>query len=891
MFLDFYESKADLDTTWNQLADALSGQHYAAELRAMERARRACRGKQALIIVEGGEVVNGKDGQPTLEEMLAVVAPENCVLVLTRDSTQVGSTNVIRINEKLSETHSTYLFNALTDKEFSDEVRNRILSLLDGHPLAITWAGSLLAHKEEDASVLANDWESDPTRNLSDPAHREHTLEWLFKRSVAGLDSLTTSILATVGSLAPTSFSVDAILFAFDAEPAEIRDSIKTLIQRSFLRLSSQEGHREFTHVLGYQFAGKISSMDPDVQQRLGNWLAEKLAAEAKVGIESDRLLAELQHSSALLQTDENNRLWNPLGDALLYELADRFEEIGRLEWVRISITSVRNHLSRVIEQTADDTTWLREYSVSLNKLGDLAIAEGNLSEASRLYTDGLKVRQRLADSDPTNASWQRDLSVSLDRLGDLAIAEGNLSEASRLYTDGLKVRQRLADSDPTNASWQRDLSVSLEKLGDLAIAEGNLSEASRLYTDGLKVSQRLADSDPTNASWQRDLAISLEKLGDLAIDEGNLSEASRLYTDGLKVSQRLADSDPTNASWQRDLSISLEKLGDLAIAEGNLSEASRLYTDGLKVRQRLADSDPTTPVGNAISRSHLTSLAILPSTKGISARPAGSIPMVSRFASVWPIRIPPTPVGNAISRSHWKGLAILPSPKGISARPAGSIPMVSRLSQRLADSDPTNASWQRDLSVSLEKLGDLSPKGISARPAGSIPMVSRFASVWPIRIQRQLATRSLGLTGKAWRSCHRRRATRSLGLTLAESQAWRSCHRRRESQRGQQALYRWSQGEPAFGRFGSNQRQLATRSLGLTGTSLAILPSPKGISARPAGSIPMVSRFASVWPIRIQPTPVGNAISRSHTSNWGNWNRKTRMNRFPPSTRKNAIR
>src|SRR5665811_960863 len=96
-----------------------------------------------------------------------------------------------------------------------------------------------------------------------------------------------------------------------------------------------------------------------------------------------------------------------------------------------------------------------------------------------------LAIAERLAGDDPTNAEHQRDLSVSYQRLGDLARAQGNLPEAERLCRSVLAIAERLAGDDPTNAERQRDLSVSYERLGDLARDQGNLPEAERclLYT------------------------------------------------------------------------------------------------------------------------------------------------------------------------------------------------------------------------------------------------------------------------------------------------------------------------------------------------------------------------------------------------------------------------
>ena len=94
-----------------------------------------------------------------------------------------------------------------------------------------------------------------------------------------------------------------------------------------------------------------------------------------------------------------------------------------------------------------------------------------------------MKISERLAASDPANAAWQRDLSSSFNKLGDLAVAQGNLPAAARHFAADLKIRERLAASDPANAAWQRDLSVSFNQLGDLAVAQVDPPAAARHFT------------------------------------------------------------------------------------------------------------------------------------------------------------------------------------------------------------------------------------------------------------------------------------------------------------------------------------------------------------------------------------------------------------------------
>ena len=55
----------------------------------------------------------------------------------------------------------------------------------------------------------------------------------------------------------------------------------------------------------------------------------------------------------------------------------------------------------------------------------------------------------------------QREVSVSHDRLGDVAVAQGDLIGAQAAYAAGLAIVARLAAQDAGNAGWQRDLFVS----------------------------------------------------------------------------------------------------------------------------------------------------------------------------------------------------------------------------------------------------------------------------------------------------------------------------------------------------------------------------------------------------------------------------------------------
>jgi hypothetical protein len=217
-----------------------------------------------------------------------------------------------------------------------------VLELLAGHPLALTWAGNLLARDDEDPARLANDWAAEQLPSLSDPSQAEHTLKWIFARSVRGLDGDATLALEAAGLLAHAPFPFAAIVAASAqaegqaAGEAPARAALKVLVQHGLLRRSATEADCWlFSHVLAYRFARKETGSDPLLRERLGRWLDRHLAEAlaANPGGEAVVSLARpLQHAAALLRADEDQRLWQPLAEDVLYDAYDRLEALGRLD-------------------------------------------------------------------------------------------------------------------------------------------------------------------------------------------------------------------------------------------------------------------------------------------------------------------------------------------------------------------------------------------------------------------------------------------------------------------------------------------------------------------------------------------------------------------------------
>ena len=138
----------------------------------------------------------------------------------------------------------------------------------------------------------------------------------------------------------------------------------------------------------------------------------------------------------------------------------------GRLTAAREAFTAYNRHCEQMVAHYGGKSE--RALSISYNRLGDVCMADGDLSGAKEYYLKDLAISEQLAkQSEGTDA--QRDLSISYERLGDVCQADGDLSGAKEYYGKALAISEQLAkQSEGTQA--QDDLGISYAKL---ALIEG----------------------------------------------------------------------------------------------------------------------------------------------------------------------------------------------------------------------------------------------------------------------------------------------------------------------------------------------------------------------------------------------------------------------------------
>ena len=469
VFLDLYTYRGDAKKAWGSLANSLKGGKFEQNAADENRAREACRNASFLLIVEGAEEADGLEGRVTLEALLSVLTPQNRWLVLTRNIDQTLPAERIEIREELSEKDAATLFESLLGAtEIEPALRDRVLTLLEGHPLAITWAAGLLGQGLDDPVDLADDWEAAELPPIHDPKESggQRSLRWLFERSDRRLTADQRRVLHACGLLARAPIPREAI----EAIYPDARPLLAALAGRSLLRRSQMKGNWEFTHALAYRFARDQETLDPDLVSCLGNWIGRRLGNDLGLdrgGQDLDDVSALLIHATALVPKDEKRSLWDNLVNPMLYEQLDRIRVLGRLDLVFLALAAVADWLARLPTEPRDEPTWQRDLSVSRDWLGDLAVSRGQLEEAQEHFAAGKEIRERLAQADPSNAEWQRDLVVSHAKTARVAAALGDEESEKKALRDCFAVlegmRKRSLHFDPSLERFYHQL---VERLG-----------------------------------------------------------------------------------------------------------------------------------------------------------------------------------------------------------------------------------------------------------------------------------------------------------------------------------------------------------------------------------------------------------------------------------------
>ncbi len=197
-----------------------------------------------------------------------------------------------------------------------------------------------------------------------------------------------------------------------------------------------------------------------------------------------------------------------------------------------------------------------------MHGLGQVAMYQGNIATARKMFEDGLAVSQA--------AGEKRQTALANRGLATVTKQQGDFTATRKFIEAGLKISREIDD--------KFGIAVSLNNLGDLARTKGDFKAARPLFEESLAISKELGNKEGVCATFNN--------LAATAYGEGDFAAARIHYTEALALAQELGDK--VTASY------SLDGFAALAVKSGNTERATQLAGAAEYLRESLGfDTEP----------------------------------------------------------------------------------------------------------------------------------------------------------------------------------------------------------------------------------------------------------------------------------------------------------
>ncbi len=204
------------------------------------------------------------------------------------------------------------------------------------------------------------------------------------------------------------------------------------------------------------------------------------------------------------------------------------------------------------------------EVAESLEALGILVQARGDLDRAEALHRQALEMRRRLlGPGDPAVAESLNSLATDL-------LSKAQFDAAEPLFREALAINRRNFGND------HEQVASNLANLGLLEKQRGHHVKAEAHYREALAIMRRVfGPAHPLIATQLNNLAV-------LQTERGDLAGAEASYREALAVAHRI------HGEEHPEIALELNNLGALAMLRGDNAAAETLLRSSLAMRRKL---------------------------------------------------------------------------------------------------------------------------------------------------------------------------------------------------------------------------------------------------------------------------------------------------------------
>jgi tetratricopeptide (TPR) repeat protein len=251
--------------------------------------------------------------------------------------------------------------------------------------------------------------------------------------------------------------------------------------------------------------------------------------------------------------------------------------------------------LDRIQSRAAAEHEQNRVELQPLLKAAELRATKGENDEARSAYRQLLGLEPAWPDALLSYGGFLIDQSHQSQTHGTITAALSDSQEA-------LAQAQLILDQDKSNPVGLRGVVVASVLSADnlsLRRLPGDADQAFKYYSRALDVSEGLLKNNPASDEAAEDLSATLNKFGDFLggrAQPGDADQALKYYTRSLELSEGLLRSHPVSGDAARSVSFTLNRLGAFLSSRGQAGDgdqALKYYTRSLELSEGVLKSIP----------------------------------------------------------------------------------------------------------------------------------------------------------------------------------------------------------------------------------------------------------------------------------------------------------
>jgi eukaryotic-like serine/threonine-protein kinase len=324
--------------------------------------------------------------------------------------------------------------------------------------------------------------------------------------------------------------------------------------------------------------------------------LAESSRLVADILLVSSETKAALENSQHAVQVSEQTDRAHPNSVKVLEELVRDYETEADILAGNFNMSNLGNNSTaltfrrkqlevdqRIVALRPNDSSAQRSLAVSVARMGDQLLLDGQMREALPYYVQAEKVFEDLANSSQSTRTLEY-LDETYSRMQQVKTGNGDFQESVAINRRALEVSKKLSLADPHSSKAQMALAIDYGNVADSTSRVGQKGEAVSAINQSMNIMSDLVKHDPNNTEFRGVQVAMYVTAGDVFRRFEDILPSVHYYREALSLTSRIQSEDPNNVDGRLRLAAISNSVGEMLTRSRDLKSASEMYNKALEL-------------------------------------------------------------------------------------------------------------------------------------------------------------------------------------------------------------------------------------------------------------------------------------------------------------------